>query len=246
MVLAKNTVHIWEIDLEIFSSLELHVPAFLGDTEKDRAFQFRFQKDRDTFMVSRAALRILLGMYLDCSPTDLVFSYEKLGKPYLEHKIPINFNVSHAGGKILLGFGLDHPLGVDIEKINFDFDAMEIAENYFYGEEITALQALPSSRIHEGFFSLWTRKEAVIKYDGKGLSLPLDSFSVALQPIIPKNTTEVVWKPQWETENKVYALKSMEGYKAALAAHKSVKKIEVFEHRTTVSQLQDAIAKTKS
>jgi len=66
-------------------------------------------------------------------------------------------------------------LGVDIEEIK-QID-MKIAERFFSPQEYRDLMEQQVSQQLEYFFKLWSLKESYIKAEGKGLSIPLDSFS---------------------------------------------------------------------
>jgi len=71
---------------------------------------------------------------------------------------------------------------VDVEHRRRLLEIEGIARRFFASDEVTELMALSESERAEGFFNCWTRKEAYIKAVGDGLSLPLDSFQVTLQP----------------------------------------------------------------
>jgi 4'-phosphopantetheinyl transferase len=49
-------------------------------------------------------------------------------------------------------------------------------------EEQRQLAALAPSERYRGFFRCWTRKEAYIRAQGTGLSLPLTQFDASLKP----------------------------------------------------------------
>jgi 4'-phosphopantetheinyl transferase len=55
-----------------------------------------------------------------------------------------------------------------------------LAERYFALEEIEALARVPEVEKNAAFFRCWTRKEAVVKAVGDGLSMPLASFVIDL------------------------------------------------------------------
>ncbi len=58
-------------------------------------------------------------------------------------------------------------------------DWREMAKRFFSRSEYIALEKLPDSEHTLAFLRCWTRKEAVVKALGEGLSVPLDSFEVA-------------------------------------------------------------------
>ena len=73
-------------------------------------------------------------------------------------------------------------IGVDVEASRPLPDALRIARSHFAPDEAASLEALPLDMREAAFFGLWTRKEAVVKALGVGLSQPLASFSVAVPP----------------------------------------------------------------
>jgi 4'-phosphopantetheinyl transferase len=74
---------------------------------------------------------------------------------------------------------------VDIELLRPIDDARDVAARFFSRAEADALDALPGDAVIRGFLSCWTRKEAYVKAVGDGLSMPLDSFSVSVDPENP-------------------------------------------------------------
>lgn len=91
------------------------------------------------------------------------------GKPYIRGAR--QFNLSHSGFLAALAVG-DCPVGVDVEVIGRVRD--HVARRVFTAGEY----AWQAARGPEGFYRLWTRKEAALKCLGTGLNRPLDSFSV--------------------------------------------------------------------
>src|SRR5262249_38684238 len=59
-----------------------------------------------------------------------------------------------------------------------DFDPLPIARHFFFGAELAAIESAPADAQREAFFRHWVAKEAVLKANGAGLSLALDSFGV--------------------------------------------------------------------
>lgn len=95
---------------------------------------------------------------------------------------PLNFNLSHSRGFMLLAVTRGRDVGVDIELIDREFATADVAERFFSRREILSLRSQPDHLQTEAFFNCWTRKEAYIKARGEGLTLPLDQFDVSLEP----------------------------------------------------------------
>jgi 4'-phosphopantetheinyl transferase len=93
----------------------------------------------------------------------------------------LRFNLSHSGPFGLVGWAWHREVGVDVEVWHPLRDQAALVRRYFAPGEIAAWERLPPPLQHAAFFNLWTRKEAYIKGLGRGLSLPLASFEVALE-----------------------------------------------------------------
>lgn len=183
MQLNPSTVHVWSVNLNISSELETTFFSLLNPEERIRANRFRPPFHRKRFIAARGALRQLLGNYLDTPPELLEFGYNEHKKPYLlSTNIEISFNVSHSRDYALIAITMENRVGIDVEKVREKFN-LAIAERYFSSAENTALQTLPSKERPLAFYRLWARKEAVVKAMGKGLTYPMSSFTVSLEPI---------------------------------------------------------------
>jgi 4'-phosphopantetheinyl transferase len=156
----------------------------LSADERARAARFHFDRDRRRFVNGRALLRSILGRYLDVAPGDVAFSYDPRGKPRLAGGGP-TFNLSHSHGAVVFAFTSEGEIGVDIERHPAPDDGDAVARHFFAPAEVAALDSLPAAERSAAFLRCWTRKEAYIKARGDGLSLPLDSFQVSLEPDAP-------------------------------------------------------------
>lgn len=161
----------------------------LSEDERRRAGRFVRPMDAAAFTLARSKLRQILGQSLGQRPESLRFSYSAYGKPSLTDHPEIDFSLSHSGGFAALAIARDLSLGLDIEAPRPV--EPEIADYYFALEEREELARLSGDAWQEGFFNAWTRKEAVIKAEGLGLSMPLRSFAVSLTPGAPARLSRI-------------------------------------------------------
>jgi len=185
--LSNGEVQVWTSCRDIEQAELDDLKGLLASDELARAARFRFPEDRSRFITSRGVLRRMLGNYLRLDPRNLRFRYSEKGKPALDldSDADLHFNVAHSDQAIVWAFTHSRRVGVDVEKISFDFAISEIAEHFFSQVERAALRSLPISQQHEAFFRCWARKEAYLKATGDGLSLPLGQFDVTLSPSQP-------------------------------------------------------------
>ncbi|HEY1607308.1 MAG TPA: 4'-phosphopantetheinyl transferase superfamily protein [Allosphingosinicella sp.] len=156
--------------------------ALLDPEERSRAARLRFERDRHRFIARRGRLRLLLAGALGCAPAKIRYATGRFGKPRLEGAGDLRFNLSHSDGLALCAIGRGVEIGCDIERRRSDLADAATAERFFAAGERRVLRSLPRERQVQGFFDCWTRKEAYVKALGDGLSCPLDSFEVSLEP----------------------------------------------------------------
>jgi 4'-phosphopantetheinyl transferase len=219
MKLCETEVHLWQIQLANQEWGLQYLRSLLSPDEVQRADRFYFEKHKRRFIVARAATRVILATYVGRAPHELAFSYGAKGKPELslpQNSPKVQFNLSHSEDLALLAVTLQHRVGVDIEFIKHDLAIDEIATRCFSEVEIKILRALPQAERTKSFYSWWTRKEAFIKAIGKGLSIPLESFSVNTGPNIIPSLSWVDLEPEEISNWQVHDISAPHGYAAAL------------------------------
>lgn len=235
MQIEPHEIHIWSANLVITPEQENNKMALLSMDEREKALRFHFPIHRQRYIAARSTLREILSFYLTSAPQDIVFSYSKNEKPLLliPRESPLQFNLSHSDDLAIYALTLHHPIGIDVEKIKESYHP-GIAERFFSSQENNELMRLPVKDRIIGFYRIWSRKEAIIKATGKGLSTPLSAFSVSATD---KYETIVLNQDErWS----LFPLFIQNGYQAAVATYQSVKKIRywsLFDHHPLMNKV---------
>lgn len=186
-------VHVWTLSLGGAGDAGPADRDVLSPDERERAAGFRYDTDRARFICAHASVRRLLARYTGLPPGSLRFVRNPYGKPELiltPGHTPLRFNLSHSGDVGLVAVSGCAAVGVDCERIREDPSILEVADRFFSDDEIRQLRAMEPGARCGGFYRCWTRKEALIKGIGTGLSFPLDAFAVdigAAGPQVPLN-----------------------------------------------------------
>lgn len=156
----------------------------MSEEERARADRYRFAEDQQRCVIGRAALRMMAGAAGDIAPEAVQLSVGEKGRPELAGDVFSAFgvNVSHSGDWVLCASGPTRSMGVDVEQRRDNINVMDLAASVFSDWERDALaEYAPEQRQHL-FFDIWSRKEAFIKADGRGVTFGLDRFDVEFRP----------------------------------------------------------------
>lgn len=222
LTISNTEIHIWRVVLDRAASEIHNLAQTLSESELQRADRFHFDRDKNSFIIRRSALRSILSRYLNIAPNLVQFSYGPCGKPELAAKFhsTLCFNSSHSQGLALYAVTRSRKIGIDIEQIRPLPDMESIVERFFSQQENAAFKAVSAEQKLAAFFNCWTRKEAYIKATGDGLSFPLDRFSVSLTPGEPAQLLNVGGDSTAAARWYLKALIPAPNYIAAIAVEK--------------------------
>ncbi|MET7702346.1 4'-phosphopantetheinyl transferase superfamily protein [Streptomyces sp. NPDC005485] len=162
---------------------------WLDEQERQTCGRFLFERDRRQYLVAHTLVRRALALEAGLAETDLVIWRSSRGRPFLRPSpggLPrggahLDFNLSHAGGYNLLGIVRRHRIGVDVERLDRDEQALATITQTFARAEREWVAGAPPGRLRERrVLRLWTLKEAYAKARGLGLGLPFDEFCFTL------------------------------------------------------------------
>jgi 4'-phosphopantetheinyl transferase len=229
--LLEGCVHVWRAGTGDRTELEKAAFPILNDEELERLGRYRFAEDRARFAVGRAGLRLLLGGYAGIEPSAVKLVSTPYGRPVAapdSAAAGVEFSVSHAGGCVLLAFARGLAVGVDIECPRPRLDIESLVRRFFAPREVEAFASMGANRRASAFLAVWTRKEAFIKALGQGLSCPLASFAVTVEPDRPPQLTEApagVRPGEWSLRD----IDAGPGCRAALAVRHPSPKVSLHE-----------------
>ena len=151
--------------------------------ELERYYRFKFEQDKQSYLVAHAMLRLLLSECVGRKASKLSFSVGEHGKPELK-RLPdenkVYFNISHTHGLSVCAISMCGPLGVDAEHIKRKNNLAGVAQRMFSEQEQSCLKLSENSQ--QDFYYLWTLREAYVKALGIGLSDSADKFYFEMDP----------------------------------------------------------------
>ncbi|MFE6286378.1 4'-phosphopantetheinyl transferase family protein [Streptomyces sp. NPDC057877] len=149
----------------------------LDEGERRRAEALRRPAERALYVAAHTALRRVLGAYvglpaasvpltrLPCPGCGGPHGRPAVARPY---DAGVHFSLAHTDGLALLGLAAG-PVGVDVERVPGARLAADGARS-LHPRERAELAGLPSAARPAAFARCWTRKEALVKATGDGLS----------------------------------------------------------------------------
>jgi 4'-phosphopantetheinyl transferase len=232
--LARNEIHVWAAPLSVEpDSLEAFARILTPD-EKTRAERFKFDKHRNRFIAGRGSLRDVLSRYLHSKPEELRFDYSVNGKPGFAEGFEdggVHFNLAHSEDLALISVTRIAPVGVDVECVRAMRDMEQLVARFFSARENELFQKVPTSEKPAAFFNLWTRKEALLKATGEGITRSLSLVEVSFLAGEPARLVAVAGDVERAKEWSLRELAPAEGFVGAVAVKADDVNIEVFATR---------------
>jgi 4'-phosphopantetheinyl transferase len=167
-------VQVWVASLDVSDERYEALAHSLPNEEKSRATNLAPAAAR-RFIVARGILRALLAGFTGTSPEKLRFRYGNSGKPSLDDRNDIHFNISHSADLALFAFSPDRPVGVDVENERPVRRLLDVAQRFMSEDELRSLVDTAPSERNAAFLRSWVVREARLKADGKGIFSAPDS-----------------------------------------------------------------------
>lgn len=168
--------------------IEAKLP-LLSAQRRERVLAIRNEEQRRQSVAAYLLLCHALATLGDSFSAPPVFAYNEHGKPFLKDHPDVHFSMSHCHGAVAVAIA-SSATGIDIERIGRYNESL-----VRHTMNDTEQQAVfSSSAPQREFIRLWTKKEAVLKMTGEGLSGGLKD-AIALHPGIQytqKETDEYI------------------------------------------------------
>ena len=176
--LSSDIIHVWIADIQKAMAQAEYFLSILSEDEKKKATDYKFEKDKNRYLISRGLLRELVSGYTGDLPENVEFSYSQTGKPFLsEYKnCTLKFNLSHSGNFAIYAFALGKEIGIDIEYIRNLENLNNLAKTALSDLELKDFTASPEEKMLDVFFRYWIHKEAYLKAAGTGITDSIKSI----------------------------------------------------------------------
>jgi len=220
VVLPNREAHVWAFSLDADFEVQRQCGRWLSPSEQERANRFRFEQDRNHFVVAHGCLRQILSRYCDSTPDALVITQSVGEKPKLRvrgmPRSPLMFNLTHSHGRGLVAVANGFEIGVDLERVREDVEHLKLAERFFSHPEVDVIRMEEGESQRVLFFRHWVGKEAMLKAKGTGLQFPLDRCALIMADTL--NEAVVHWHADTDQEWFIHFLPLESGWVGAVAA----------------------------
>ena len=189
-MIAPNEIKVCYLQPDVLQDVALikhYLSAFDAD-ELNTYANFRFAKDRHTYLVAHALLRGALSRYAGSEPGEWAFRRNANNKPFIlkpEHAGDLQFNLSHTQGMVAVAITRMGQVGIDVECLNRDNTSLDIAMEILSEDEYSDF--IQHKENYKRLLDYWTLKEAFVKATGLGLTSGLKNHAFDLsEPNEPK------------------------------------------------------------
>ncbi|HWK98708.1 MAG TPA: 4'-phosphopantetheinyl transferase superfamily protein [Parapedobacter sp.] len=201
----------------------------LSEAELARAARFHQAAHRIRYKATHTVLRMLLAAGTHADAADLHFHSGHHNKPNLSDNqdLSTTFNLSYTENKSMIGVAEGRAIGVDIEWLNRPIAIADMLTACFSANEIDYITAQEDD-MRRRFFTLWTRKEAILKLTGEGIGehLPffevLDGSRITQKEIIGGNPPNTIY---------LYSFHIDEGYVGCYASSEAQERLPLYRLR---------------
>ncbi|HVP21918.1 MAG TPA: 4'-phosphopantetheinyl transferase superfamily protein [Anaerolineaceae bacterium] len=237
--LGPGEIHVWKVMLDRWLNRTDQLIEILSDEEIKQVKRFRFNLVGIRYATTHACLRLVLGRYLSQPAGEIKFRTGPGGKPYLEQdgsnpQKSLSFNISHSEDVLLISIAAQAETGIDVEKIKPEFQHEQVSKLFFAPFEQAWIADFPPEIQETAFYRLWTCKEAVLKGEGSGMRIDLETVKIEFEDetsaaycVLPVAEGEgQLWKIQLFVPAPQYTAALAYRFNASAAAKKSVKFFE--------------------
>ena len=172
----------WRLSLDRPAPVLWRLQCVLSRDERARAARFVFARDRHRYVAAHGQLRHILAGYLHQRPEAVELTGEARTKPRVAADPEVRFSLSHSGDFSLVAVASGREVGVDVEELRPVDNPDNLVVTCFSESEREEWASIPEGLRQSVFLETWTRKEALLKAVGAGLSRPLSSFDVTVLP----------------------------------------------------------------
>lgn len=163
----KSDLSLFKIKISAFYPFTAQLSIYLSSAELKHSQQYHFEKDANRYIICRVLLKFILARRLSIPVSEINIALNHNKKPYLVNDNSVFFNLSHSKDLAIIAVS-DNAVGIDLEYLNNNFDFMDMLPTIFSSKEIE--RVLTTTQKAQTFFKYWTRKEAIVKATGQGIS----------------------------------------------------------------------------
>ncbi len=164
-------VPVWLFAIQSDAPLSAFEP-MLDRTELARAGSFSNAQAQSRFASCRSTVKGILCSLTAQPPGLMHFREAPHGKPFIDS---VYFNYANTKTHGALAVCTSADIGIDLEDMSRRCNIRALAR-LFCPQEREQLERLDGEELRRAFFTLWVRKEAVMKADGRGLLIGLGNI----------------------------------------------------------------------
>lgn len=190
-------IKVYAMNVSGIDSYDVNLRKRLSPKRLEKVNSCRVEKNRKQSIGAELLLNYAMRNEIKAE-CPVIWDTDENGKLFIPN-CGFNVNLSHSGDYAACAVS-DKAVGVDIQIIGKA--NMLLAKRFFTIDECEYINS--SKNANEAFFDIWVKKESFIKAVGKGLAIPLSSFSV-LGNTVSFNGVEYIFR-KYSVKDTAYKL----------------------------------------